>query len=75
MIRLYDTMIKKHVASGLTLSDMGSMRMGGTMPGRGDMRPDRQNGTAPAVNSAGWLWILASVLVLGAGILIAKMYK
>lgn len=69
-------MIKKHVASGLTLSDMGSMRMGGGMPGRGDMRPDRQNGAAPAApDFTGWLWILASVLVLGAGILIAKMYK
>ena len=69
-------MIKKHVASGLTLSDMGSMRMGGGMPGRDDMRPGRPNSAEPAApDFTGWLWILASVLVLGAGILIAKMYK
>ena len=57
-------------------SDKGNVKPGETMPGRDDMRPGRPNSTEPAApDFTGWLWILASVLVLGAGILIAKMYK
>ncbi len=89
-------------ASGLTLSDMGSMgrgnmpdmgdrenrqtepnlQTGAQRPARGDM-PNRGQMPAPGQsevevagkNSAGWLWIAGSALILAAGILIAKRYK
>lgn len=103
-------------ASGLTLSDMGSMggmggrdskesgnrpsfgnmqppggnmpfggdntQTGAERPARGDMpnrgqmpAPGQSEAEAAGKNSAGWLWIAGSALILAAGILIAKLYK
>ena len=89
-------------ASGLTLSDMGSMGRGNMpdmgdrenrqtepnlqtgaqrparddMPNRGQMpAPGQSEAEAAGKNSAGWLWIAGSALILAAGILIAKRYK
>ncbi len=45
-------------------------------PARGDMRiPGQNNPESTGANLTGWLWIAGSVLILAAGILIAKLYK
>lgn len=86
-------------ASGLTLSDMGSIGMGGGFGGGGmpDMSGKKGNfggqmpnmGEMPGGNfnfnmnvmgntassSTNWIWLAVSVLILGAGLIIAKLYK
>lgn len=100
-------------ASGLTLSNMGSMGMGGgfggdrpegfggvpdrssdetttepsdqaaesrpsrgnmPMPG-GDFNPNAAEMNRAVSGNANWIWLAVSVLVLGIGLLIAKLYK
>ncbi len=69
--------------AALTLSDMGAMEMGGgfgggSFPGR----PSDGTGSRPlddwgnaASGSTNWIWLAASVLALGAGLILAKRYK
>lgn len=48
----------------------------GDMPNRGQMpAPGQSEVEAAGKNSAGWMWIAGSALILAAGILIAKRYK
>ncbi|MGN1027242.1 MAG: hypothetical protein ACI4P4_12665, partial [Faecousia sp.] len=55
-------------------SENGDRPSGGNiqMPG-GDFNTNGMSNAAS--NSSGWIWLAVSVLILGAGLIIAKLYK